>query len=273
MHLKYGGCLTAIIYDSWLYADYGLKFKELLTKDYNLKEIVHFKEGAFNDVYVGATVLLITANKQKPIVDYYLFKSPEDMPKNCQLMDETSQKITLSELKNFHQVEGNFLDFSSDFFTEMKKISNSPLKRGRSAMVNKFFIFKNKRFSPYTTKFVKNVAKIKKFELGKEFDYVLTIPKEKIEDKNLLKYLQEVKNTVKSEENKYKTLYNKIDNNEFWYHIPESKGGNFLFNYYMRNNINFIYNRQRFMASDNFYNLNVETDILEHFCILNSSFY
>lgn len=48
--------------------------------------------------------------------------------------------------------------------------------------------------------------------------------------------------------------------------------GNFIFNYYLRNNIDFIYNPNKFLSSDNFYILNIKDNELANFSILNSSF-
>src|SRR5690606_38001349 len=56
-HLKENGVLVAVIYDSWLYSDFGNFLKEAFTRFGFLKEIYHFKNTAFPDAEVGATVI------------------------------------------------------------------------------------------------------------------------------------------------------------------------------------------------------------------------
>lgn len=271
LHLKDNGYLNVIIYDSWLYSDFGEYIKKILVENFNIEKVIHFKHDAFENAIVGATIILISNKKQTPFFEYYDYNSPEDVDldnynSDCKLMQ-------ISDIFNFNNNESVF-DFSNDFFHMMEKISESPIKRGTSALVNKFFIFKDKCFEEYTLPFIKQVTNIPLFEANYTH-YILNLPKtemDEISNKNVRKYLMKIKKEVKEHPNDYKSLNERISKNEYWYHINPVKEGKILFNYYMRDNIHFILNTHNFLVSDNFYNIYITENILEYLSILNSNF-
>ena len=52
-----------LIYDSWLYSDFGKFLKESILKLGYLDSIYHFKKSAFDNVEVGATVIKFVKDK------------------------------------------------------------------------------------------------------------------------------------------------------------------------------------------------------------------
>lgn len=269
-HLNENGYLVAIIYDSWLYTDFGFKLKEILINQFNLKKIIHFREDAFENINVGATVILVSSKgPQNSLIEYISCQSPKDLPNNMNFTNV--KKISKEEFLNFNLMGDNILKYSTDFFVKLGDISNKKVRRGTSAIVNKFFIFTNKRFGKYTKKFVKRITKIKKFNVD-FYDYILLLPNEPIKDEIILEYLDSVRFEVEKNPDKYRNLFNKMNKSQFWYSIKDIEGGNVIFNYYMRNNIHFIYNPKNLITSDNFYNLELKENLYENLCILNSTF-
>jgi predicted Fe-Mo cluster-binding NifX family protein len=85
-------------------------------------------------------------------------------------------------------------------------------------------------------------------------------------------YLDSVKNKIlDTPSDKYKAVKRDIVQNKNWYTIKVKSSGNFIFNYYLRNNIDFIYNPNKHLSSDNFYSVNIEHSELTYLAILNSS--
>jgi len=85
-------------------------------------------------------------------------------------------------------------------------------------------------------------------------------------------HLEKAKTEILNAKGKFTALKRTINAGKIWYKVKIKKTGNFIFNYYMRNNIDFIYNEKQFAISDNFYILQIENQPLAHLAILNSSF-
>lgn len=268
-HLKKDGVLIAIIYDSWLFTDYGQIFKEYIVKNHSLEKIVHFRNGAFEKVNVGATIVILRNKPQKPQIDYYLFNSPSQLGPSGALPHAKLTKIDLNKLFNFHLVYGNSIDFTAGIFVPISSISDFPPNRGISPLVNKFFLFKKDEFKPYTQKIIKSVSGIKKFEVQDDYEYLLKIPKE-ISDKAISDYILRITSEIKKSPGTYKSAYRKMEKDPYWFVIKGHSTGNVIFNYYMRNNLHFIYNPNRYLVADNFYNLYVNENLYQNLCILNS---
>ena len=64
-HLKLNGKFVAIIYDSWLYSDFGISFRKALVSGGCVEEIYHFHKEVFPDALVGATILVFSKQKRK----------------------------------------------------------------------------------------------------------------------------------------------------------------------------------------------------------------
>jgi hypothetical protein len=77
--------------------------------------------------------------------------------------------------------------------------------------------------------------------------------------------------TVVEQTEGYETLSRLITTKpESWFSLSEPEKGNIVFNYYLRDRVDFIYNPKRHMASNNFYVME-STDPFLDLTILNSS--
>ena len=161
------------------------------------------------------------------------------------------------------------VNFKSDFFIPLNSLTDQPIQRGISSLANKYFIHTKKEF-PESKPFIKDVNKIKSYTVKDELSYFLSINgsiSEKTKD-----YLNSIKQEILSAEDNYKALKEKIKSSSAWYRIRIKQPGNFVFNYYLRSNIDFIYNPKMEYASDNFYILNILDDPKLLLAVLNSSF-
>lgn len=270
-HLKSTGHLVAIVYDSWLYTEYGKVFKEIIAKRYSIDKIIHFKHGAFENVNVGATVILFSKNKNTQEIEYHLYNSPEEI-KSYHSLNENLRKINLKELTNFHCINGINIDFDSEIFTKISELSNKPLNRGMNALVNKFFIFSKNEYPPLTKKIIKDITKVKKYEVNGDYDYILILDENSVvKDKRIKDHIEKIYDELKNNPENYKDLSNKIKEKKNWFVVKEREPGNIIFNYYIRNSPHFIYNPEGLLVSDNFYNIYVNENIFEILSILNSN--
>ncbi len=269
-HLKENGTLIAIVYDSWLFTDYGKILKQIIEKNYSLIKVVHFRHSAFENVNVGATIILLKNAKTQPPVEYYSYASSSELSEEPQLDNAKLQKVKLEELFNIYKLNHGVVDFDTNVFIQLQDISSQPITRGVAAIVNKYFIFTDDRFPPYTKKIIKDISIIRNFEVNTDFNYLLEIPTGPITDA-LVNYLSKIKSEVTQNPNQHKNLFNRIMKYPIWYKINGKKGGNVIFNYYYRTNTHFIYNPTNYIVADNFYNLSIDQNIPQNFSILNST--
>ena len=266
IQLKKEGILVAITYDAWLYTDYGKIFKRYLWENYCIKKIIHFENGAFEGISVGATIILIENKKNQNFIEYYNFKFPSE------LKDIKSSKIiTLDKLDfiNFSNPKAKYINFDEDIFIPIDKLIDSKVQRGINALKNNLFLFKYKKFNNFCYKIIKSPNEIKNYSIEKEIQYILKAPKV-VSDKSIKKYLELIKQQILIKPESFKAL-SQIINNQFWYEIKGNQNYNIIFNYYFRKNIDFILNNNNYLVSDNFYNFNLKESIYEKFAILNSN--
>lgn len=270
-HLESNGHLVAIVYDSWLYTEYGKIFKEIIAKEYTIEKIIHFKNGAFDNINVGATIILFGKEHSNKKIEYHLFNSPNNL-KISSFINDNIKTLSLNELTNFHSINNINLDFDSKIFTKISALSARPINRGMNALVNKFFIFSKDEYPPLTKKIIKNITKIKTYEVNDDNGYILILNEASIEkDKRIKDHINMIHDELRKNSEEYKDLINKVKNNKNWFVIKEKEPGNIIFNYYIRNSTPFIYNPKKLLVSDNFYNLYVYEDIFETISILNST--
>ena len=74
-HLKSSGRLIAIVYDSWLYSDYGSSFRNTLSDLGHVDDIYHFQQDIFPDALVGATVISFSKKKRNIPTRYFQFQN------------------------------------------------------------------------------------------------------------------------------------------------------------------------------------------------------
>lgn len=269
LHLKENGVIVAIIYDSWLFTEFGNFLKQILIKLGNLRSIYHLKKRAFPNVEVGGTIIYFQKSKpEKTTIDYYPLSDFLQM--DNKLLDNI-QKISIYPNQvinyNFNLFRG--IDFSNSFFISLASLSDQPIQRGISSLINKYFIHEKTVYEE-SKPFIKDVKKIQKYMTKNETAYLLAI-QDSISEKTM-NYLEYIKSDILSNTSKYKSIQEKIKSGGKWYQIDLKKTGNFIFNYYLRDNIHFIYNPNHILIADNFYILNINIFPFAYLSILNSTF-
>jgi adenine-specific DNA-methyltransferase len=270
LHLNEGGVMVAVIYDSWLYSSFGEFLKESFLKLGHLNSIYHFKKSAFDNVEVGATVIKFVKDKNhRKSISYFPLNDLNDL-RNYTGFSAKCLKLKQQELLTYSFNNHSIIHFKSILFTELKKVVSQPIQRGTSAVVNSHFIF-SKNELPGLKPIVKDVSQIKTYTVNKENAYILVVNGSISNETK--QYLESVKNEIlKTPAQKFIAVKRDIETKRDWYKINLKATGNFIFNYYLRNNIDFIYNPNNFLSSDNFYILNIKDNELANFAILNSSF-
>ncbi len=269
LHLNENGIMVAVIYDSWLYSSFGMFLKESFLKLGHLISIYHFKKSAFDNVEVGATVIKFVKSKNnKKSTSYYSLNDLNDLKTYNGLTDKP-HNLNPKELLTYSFNNASVFNFKSNLFQTLNSIVSKPIQRGTSAIVNNHFIFSEKKY-PELKPIVKNVSRIKTYNVTKENAFILAL-NGSISDVTK-EYLDSVKNKIlNTPSDKYKAVKRDIALNKNWYTIKIKSSGNFIFNYYLRNNIDFIYNPNKHLSSDNFYSVNIEHSELAYLAILNSS--
>jgi adenine-specific DNA-methyltransferase len=273
LHLKENGVMVAVIYDSWLYSSFGKSLRNIFTQLGSIESIYHFKENAFQGVEVGATVIYFKRtskiNEKKDVIKYYSLNSIVDINESSKIAKLRPENISKSDFVDFNFNENSVIEFGNNFFTKLKNISDQAIQRGTSSVANGYFLHNVKRFKE-SIPLIKDVSKIESFAATSETSYLLSLG-DSI-SKATQTYLDTVKSAIVEAGDKYKAVRDKILKGEKWYKVNLKKPGNFIFNYYLRNNIDFIFNEKLFYISDNFYILNVINNPLAQLAILNSSF-
>lgn len=270
LHLKEDGVMVAVIYDSWLYSSFGKFLKESFLKLGRLESIYHFKKSAFDNVEVGATVIkFVKVKNHGKSISYFPLNDLDDL-RTYNGLNVNCLKLKQQELLTYSFNNQSIINFKSSLFKELKTIVSQPIQRGTSAVVNSHFIF-SKNELPELKPIVKDVSKIKTYSVNQEDAYILAVNGSISNETK--QYLESVKNEIlKSPTQKFLAVKRDIETKRDWYKINLKAKGNFIFNYYLRNNIDFIYNPNKFLSSDNFYILNINKNELANFAILNSSF-
>lgn len=270
LHLKEGGVMLAVIYDSWLYSSFGKFLKESFLKLGRLESIYHFKKSAFDNVEVGATVIkFVKDNNHKKSISYIPLNDLNDL-RTYNGLNANCIKLKQQELLTYSFNNQSKINYKSNLFKELKSIVSQPIQRGTSAVINSHFIF-SKNELPELKPIVKDVSQIKTYTVKQENAYILAVNGSISNETK--QYLESVKNEIlKTPTQKFIAVKRDIETKRDWYKINLKATGNFIFNYYLRNNIDFIYNPKKFLSSDNFYILNIKNNELANFSILNSSF-
>ncbi|WP_312194167.1 Eco57I restriction-modification methylase domain-containing protein [Sphingobacterium multivorum] len=270
LHLKEGGVMVAVIYDSWLYSSFGKFLKESFLKLGRLESIYHFKKSAFDNVEVGATVIkFVKDNNHKKSISYIPLNDLNDL-RTYNGLNANCIKLKQQDLLTYSFNNQSQINYKSSLFKELKTIVSQPIQRGTSAVVNSHFIF-SKNELPELKPIIKDVSRIKTYTVNEENAYILAVNGSISNETK--QYLESVKNEIlKTPTQKFIAVKRDIETKRDWYKINLKATGNFIFNYYLRNNIDFIYNPNKFLSSDNFYILNIKNNELANFAILNSSF-
>lgn len=265
--LKDGGMLAAITYDSWLYSSFGESFKKYLCNNFHIERIIHFKNKAFDGVDVGATILFIKKKRSKNLfINYSLFNSIEEF--SLKKIDANAHALSCQDLHDFNEFTINDLqlNFSNTFFQPLGEVSAQNLWRGSISPSNRFFLFKNyqKGLTPVLKKISKNYFSVSE----NEYAYAFSIKDEK--NKELISQLIKIKEKIlKSDASE--SLKKKVVENPRWYFFSLKNGGEIIFNYYFRDNPQFILNPKKIPTMSNFYNISCSKNMYELFALMNSS--
>lgn len=272
--LNSNGKLVAICYDSWLYTQFGDLFKKFLDENFVTKVVFHFEERAFLNAEVGATVLELlkrsrsSSEDDRPSFRYTRYRRPEDYER-----DSSTLKIetaSLSDLIVCARKEGDPFIFPIDVFTQLSDLCKGRIRRGISPKANEFFLLENPRFRE-TVPIVKDVKRINGFVVSpNDLRYIISTDRNSMSEE-LRSYLEYIKYRVVNAD-RYKTLKREIKSGRKWYKIRLVEPGNFILNYYLRKNIKFIYNPEKYYASNNFYIFDTIIDPLLALALLNSIF-
>jgi len=270
LHLKDNGLMVAVIYDSWLYNSFGKALKNLLTSLGTVNNIYHFKKDAFPDAEVGATIIEFRKNKTNESVNYYVTDSIQHMGSLKDFANLSPISIPTSDFTTFNFNDSSSILFDNDLFTPLGKISQQPIQRGISSIANAYFLHETKRFEE-SIPVIKDISKLVSYGSNGHTAYLLAL--KDVASTKTMKYLEDVKTQIlEAGDDKFKGVKDKILKGGNWFKINLKTPGNFIFNYYLRNNIDFIFNEHQLHASDNFYILNIPADPIVHLAILNSSF-
>lgn len=257
--LNDGGRLVAVVYDSWLYSQYGETFKRILSSLGSIDSIIHFKDGAFDDASIGATIIEFTKGvKQAQLIRFSTFENAAQV---TDLDGITWIKKSYTDLAD----EDNKLVSHDSRYVHLGSVAS--INRGTSALNNKLFVFKEKQFEE-TIPFLKNIKDIDGMSAKQDKHLLVVRDKYRLETQN---YLEKIKNIILDNTSAYQTLSKRVNTEELWYTPRLAKPGDIIFNYYLRDSFDFILNEKRLQSSDNFYNLRFENNIFAHFALLNSS--
>ena len=270
-HLKPGGRVVAICYDSWLYTKYGDGFKEFLNNNFDLKTIIHFKRAAFADVNVGATILELQFSKIKKAgtVAHFVIEDAKTVPvfRNYSKLRSYLNKKKKKEDNLDHSL--NVVDFFETIGTKY-----SFIRRGIETLANKMFYEFGNEKSKFVRPIVKNPKTISRYRIqSNSLGKIIIVKKE---DRNriepsLRRYFKRVSVELTKDSDRYRALSEAIRlGNKDWFTITDLPSGNILFNYYFRNRCDFIYNPKEHFAANNFYILRSKDPFLD-LSLLNST--
>lgn len=135
-HLLKNGTMICVIYDSWLYSKYGQYIKNILLEYGTIEEVFHFKRSAFENAYVGATVIrFIKSKDNNRKILYYSFNETDEII-SADEMDSHHTEIDTLDFIDFRANRECCIDFSSELFTSIGAISKNSNKRGVTALAN-----------------------------------------------------------------------------------------------------------------------------------------
>lgn len=261
-HLKQNGKFVAIIYDSWLYSDFGISFRKVLVSEGCVEEIYHFREEVFPDASVGATVLVFSKKKQTKQTKYFKYLRFRDI--NSDIQPEKIDLLTFNfSIQTTHP--------NKHIFVRIKDLCSLNITRGVETPHNPTF-YKLPSQEIEHIDLMKSTKMITGMKVELEFlEKALHVSDIVNVDDVTADYLKEVELRL-SELSNVKTLKSLIEEEKDWYKLNLRQPGNIIFNYYLRNNIKFVSNEMKHYAADNFYQMKIDHYFKAQFAILNSTF-
>lgn len=249
--LKKNGELIVIFPGSWTKTKNGAEFKKILNKYCSLINEINI----FGDVF-----------ENSPLVDVIVLH----LKKGKVPILTNNQKI---EVKNgtLKFISKNLESCNLKFVIPFNKIAK--IRRGLTTGCNEIFInpkFKKPESMVHLCPIISSPKNINGYRTQNVLLDKVFIPNTKY------KLTDEIKNFIKKNE-KYimssqapKTLYEKIKKQKEWFNIKNIDSSGFLFSYFVRNDMKFIYNSDGYLARDNFYIIKPEIDYELTFALLNN---
>ena len=243
--LKKNGQLVAIFPGSWQKSSSGKKFIKEINNSCKIVEIINVHGDVFEDNVLTDVVIM----RLKKILDNNIkYKTYDVIFKN--------NKIYYKNTFVYQELTGSCIKFDK-IFTIRRGITtgyndafiNPPVKNEKCL---KRIISTPKQIFGYTTK-------------NSKYDNILIVD----DAEECCTYLKKIKNKI-LKDGKPVTLYNRIINNKNWYDIKTFNCIGIIFNYFIRNEIRFIYNDNFEIVRDNFYIINCDFDEKLAFALLNN---
>lgn len=266
--LKNGGLLVAITYDSWLYSSFGEPFRKYITDNYELQQIVHFKNHAFVGVDVGATIIIIKNKKNGKDFSYVSLQNPDELDKAKN--EGSYTKLSYLDLGRFddHVIKQEKIVFNPEHFKRLADYSEKTPWRGAESSINKYFLFKTNKISGLS-QIIKYSSTRSYFVDSQNTIFALSAP-EHVLNIEVKEYLANIKMKILNDQDLV-ALKKRVLTNPYWYKFQLRNGGNVIFNYYFRDNIKFFFNFKCLPTMGNFYNLEINNNIFPTFALLNSA--
>ena len=127
-HLTDNGRMIAVIYDSWLYSDFGKVLKEAFVRFVSIEGIYHFKKNAFPDAEVGATVIdfkrIINPKEKNKLIKLYSLKTIEEVASYNSKPKLQYKQIPVQEFFTYRFNEETVIDFKNGLFKPIEKINS-----------------------------------------------------------------------------------------------------------------------------------------------------
>ena len=243
--LKRNGQLVVIFPGSWQKSSSGKKFIKEINSTCKIEEIINVHGDVFEDNVLTDVVIM---KLKKSLDDTIEYKTYNVVFKN--------NRIYYKDNIEYQDLSGSCIKFDKIF----------KIKRGITTGYNDAFINPSVKNEESLKKIISTPKQILGYSTNNsKYDSILIIDDEEV----CSKYLLKVKNKI-LKDGKPKTLYNKISNNKKWYQIKTFNCTGIIFNYFIRNDIRFIYNKSFEIVRDNFYIINCNFDEKLAFALLNN---
>ncbi len=247
--LKDGGQLIVIFPSSWMNARSGANFqKKLLTKCGMDKEIHIHGEVFEREALVDVVILKLIKGKSGNKVCEEHLEARDGKLQTIQLKKE-------EKLEMFSYPFSALATIKRGLTTGCNEMYINPELNCEDGLCFKPIISSPKNIDGYTT-------------YNARLDHLL-FPVENAVSEEISEYLDFWKNKIMQEQ-KPKTLYLKVSNDDKWYELREVCGEGILFSYFVRNDMKFVMNETGVLARDNFYIIKPQVDKWLMFALLNN---
>lgn len=250
--LKDDGELIVIFPSTWLKSKDASKYESQLRKKCSIDKQIYVKGNVFGDDVLVEVVIL------KLIKNYNLTNGEE---------------LTVL-FDGYNLVNINTICDITDNKTHISLKKYAKIRRGITTGNNKFFIgnFSDKKeFNNYIRKIISSPKDIEGYSTENvRSDEILIIEDNKENLPNELKKYINDSETLMINENKPKTLVDKIKKGQKWYSINTYSTKGIIFSYIIRQNMKFIMNLYDYNIRDNFYIIYPQINSLLLFGLLNN---